>query len=163
MSPTLVRAPFHRSGWVYEEKVDGWRIVAYQDGDRVRLVSRNGVDHATRFAEITAAIRKLSARTLVLDREGRDLRSRPLRDRRARLEDVVGGSGLVFPVRRLAPDGFGAWAELVARGYEGFVAKDEKSPYEAGRTRSWLKVKQKNWTLGDDRWSRRVFGEEHRR
>jgi hypothetical protein len=20
--------PFHRAGWVYEEKVDGWRIVA---------------------------------------------------------------------------------------------------------------------------------------
>jgi hypothetical protein len=26
--PTLV-APFHRPGWVYEEKVDGWRILAY--------------------------------------------------------------------------------------------------------------------------------------
>jgi hypothetical protein len=26
-------------------------------------------------------------------------------DRRVRLEDVVGGSELVFPVRRLAPDG----------------------------------------------------------
>lgn len=27
--PTLV-APFHRPGWVYEEKIDGWRIVAYK-------------------------------------------------------------------------------------------------------------------------------------
>jgi hypothetical protein len=25
MAPTLVREPFHRDGWVYEEKVDGWR------------------------------------------------------------------------------------------------------------------------------------------
>jgi len=24
MAPTLVREPFHRDGWVYEEKVDGW-------------------------------------------------------------------------------------------------------------------------------------------
>ena len=23
MAPTLVRDPFHRDGWVYEEKVDG--------------------------------------------------------------------------------------------------------------------------------------------
>jgi hypothetical protein len=23
MAPTLVRPPFHRDGWVYEEKVDG--------------------------------------------------------------------------------------------------------------------------------------------
>jgi hypothetical protein len=27
-APTLVREPFHRDGWVYEEKVDGWRILA---------------------------------------------------------------------------------------------------------------------------------------
>ena len=37
MVPTLVREPFHRPGWVYEETVDGWRIVAYKDGQRVRL------------------------------------------------------------------------------------------------------------------------------
>jgi hypothetical protein len=28
MIPTLVREPFHRDGWVYQEKVDGWRILA---------------------------------------------------------------------------------------------------------------------------------------
>jgi hypothetical protein len=26
MAPTLVREPFHRDGWVYEEKVDGWGV-----------------------------------------------------------------------------------------------------------------------------------------
>jgi len=25
MVPTLVPEPFHRDGWIYEEKVDGWR------------------------------------------------------------------------------------------------------------------------------------------
>lgn len=44
MQPSLVREPFHRPGWAYEEKVDGWRVLAYKDGGRVRLVSRNGVD-----------------------------------------------------------------------------------------------------------------------
>jgi ATP-dependent DNA ligase len=39
MAPTLVRAPFHRPGWVCEEKVDGWRILAYKDGARVRLMT----------------------------------------------------------------------------------------------------------------------------
>ena len=48
MAPTLVREPFARPGWVYEEKVDGWRIVAYKDGARVRLVSRNGRDRRDR-------------------------------------------------------------------------------------------------------------------
>ena len=69
MAPTLVREPFHRPGWVYEEKVDGWRIVAYKDGQRVRLLSRHGGDHTKRFADVAAAITKLSARILVLDGE----------------------------------------------------------------------------------------------
>jgi bifunctional non-homologous end joining protein LigD len=43
-------------------------------------------------------------------RDGRDLTGRPLRDRRARLEDAVAGSELIFPVRRLAPDGLQACA-----------------------------------------------------
>ena len=62
--------------------------------------------------------------------DGRDLTARPLRDRRARLEDVVSGSELVFPVRRLAPDGFEAWKQVVERGSEGYVA----SAYEGGAT-----------------------------
>jgi hypothetical protein len=37
-----------------------------------------------------------------------ELTGRPLRDRRAWLEGVVAGSELVFPVRRLTPDGLGA-------------------------------------------------------
>ena len=47
--------------------MDGWRIIAYKDGPRVRLMSRNGRDHTRRFASIAAAIAKLSAHSLVLD------------------------------------------------------------------------------------------------
>ena len=193
MAPTLIREPFHRDGWVYEEKVDGWRILAYKAGDRVRLVSRHSVDHTKRFAGIAAAVAKLGARTLVLDgevavyddqlwsrfewlrepdpdavatpplfmafdllyHERRDLTARPLRDRRARLEDVVANNDLVFPARRLAPDGLAAWKQVVERGYEGYVAKDEASVYEGGATRRWLKVKQKDWTVEGDGWRRR--------
>jgi len=194
MAPTLVRAPFHRPGWIYEEKVDGYRMLAYKDGARVRLVSRNSVDHTRRFGGIALAISKLSARTAVLDgevaifdqqlrsrfdwlrdpdpeavaspplfmafdllyRNGRDLSARPLRDRRAALEDVVAGSDLVFPVRRLAPDGFDAWAQVIERGYEGLVAKEEASTYVGGRTMRWLKVKQRGWTVEEDRWRRAI-------
>jgi ATP-dependent DNA ligase len=28
MQPTLVAQPFHRPGWVYEEKYGGWRMLA---------------------------------------------------------------------------------------------------------------------------------------
>jgi hypothetical protein len=27
MIPTLISKPFHRDGWVYEKKVDGYRMV----------------------------------------------------------------------------------------------------------------------------------------
>jgi ATP-dependent DNA ligase len=60
-------------------------------------------------------------------------------------------------VRRLAPDGLKAWAQVVERGYEGLVAKDAVSAYEAGPTRRWLKVKLKGWTDAEDRWRRALF------
>jgi bifunctional non-homologous end joining protein LigD len=69
MRPTQVKQPFHRDGWVYEEKIDGWRMLAYKDGRTVRLESRNGVDHTRRFPELAAAVAALPSRTLVLDGE----------------------------------------------------------------------------------------------
>jgi len=192
MAPTQVREPFHRDGWLYEEKLDRWRMLAYKDGGRVRLVSRNGRDHTRRFHDIAAAVSKLSARTLVLDgevaifddksrsrfewlrepdpdfiatlpmfiafdvlhRNGRELTGLPLRERRARLEDVVANNDLVLPVRRLARNGFEAWSEVIARECEGLVAKDEASLYDGGPTLRWLKVKQKGWTDAEDGWRR---------
>ncbi len=44
MLATLVREPFHKSGWVYEEKYDGFRILAYKEGSSAVLISRNGKD-----------------------------------------------------------------------------------------------------------------------
>lgn len=92
----------------------------------------------------------------LLHQDGREFTGRPLRERRARLEDAVAGSDFVLPVRRLARNGFEAWSEVVARDYEGLVAKEESSLYEAGPTRRWLKVKQKGWTVDEDRWQRRI-------
>jgi ATP dependent DNA ligase domain len=74
MAPTLVREPFHREGWVFEEKVDGWRMLAYKDGERVRLVSRNGRDHTRRFADIAAAIREALGSRAGARRRNRGLR-----------------------------------------------------------------------------------------
>jgi len=41
---------------LFEEKFDGWRMLALKDGASVRLVSRNGVDHTDRFADVAAAV-----------------------------------------------------------------------------------------------------------
>ena len=61
--------PFHRPGWIYEEKYDGWRIIAYKRADTVRLLSRNGIDFTGRFRELAAAIALLPPSTLILDGE----------------------------------------------------------------------------------------------
>lgn len=66
MLATLVREPFHRPGWVYEEKYDGYRIVACKEGDRVRLFSRNAKDRTATFPAVAEAVASLDARTLVL-------------------------------------------------------------------------------------------------
>ena len=67
--PTLTARPFHREGWVYEEKYDGWRILALKSDGKVQLVSRNGRDHARRFGELAKAIAALPEATLILDGE----------------------------------------------------------------------------------------------
>lgn len=69
MLATLVPEPFDKPGWIYEEKYDGDRILAYKEDDRVRLLSRNGKDRTESFPQIAAAIRLLQPVTLLLDGE----------------------------------------------------------------------------------------------
>jgi len=52
--PTLVR-PFHHEGWVYEEKVDGYRMVAYKDGTTSGLSAATGV--ITQSASLLSLLR----------------------------------------------------------------------------------------------------------
>jgi bifunctional non-homologous end joining protein LigD len=81
----------------------------------------------------------------LLELNGRNLREQPLRERRRLLERLVTSPGMIFPARRLDPNGLMAWRVALQRGYEGIVAKDPESPYVPGRTLSWLKVKQKDY------------------
>jgi len=74
----------------------------------------------------------------VLELEGRDLRGKPLKERRRALERLIGGRSMIFPVRRLSRDGFKAWEEAVKFGYEGIVTKDPESECVAGRTLGWI-------------------------
>src|SRR4030095_5210834 len=69
MHPTQISRPFHREGWVYEEKYDGWRILAIKADGKVQLLSRNGRDHSQRFGELAIVIGSLPETTLILDGE----------------------------------------------------------------------------------------------
>ncbi len=69
MLATLVAEPFHYPGWVYEEKYDGYRILAYKEGREVTLLSRNAKDRTETFREIARALERLPDRSLLLDGE----------------------------------------------------------------------------------------------
>jgi bifunctional non-homologous end joining protein LigD len=175
MLATLVREPFHKPGWVYEEKYDGYRILAYKEGSRVRLFSRNAIDRTDRFSDIAAAMSTLRPTTLLLDgevsvfdrrgisrfqllqnlgtgksvfavfdclyKDGKDLRSRPLSERRIALEESTARNKLIVPSTRLSSDGIEAYRLATERKFEGLVAKDLASCYVEGRSTFWLKVK----------------------
>ena len=56
-------------GWEYEPKWDGFRTLAFRDGEEVALMSRGGRPMTRYFPELLPAFRKLSQARLVLDGE----------------------------------------------------------------------------------------------
>jgi bifunctional non-homologous end joining protein LigD len=108
MLAILVSAPFHRPGWVYEEKYDGIRVIAYKAGDTVRLITRNVKDRTEDFPGVTSELRALPAPTLILDGE-------------VVVRDAGGLSRFQLLQRRhlgqsAAPEGFAVFDCLYARG-----------------------------------------------
>ena len=81
----------------------------------------------------------------LLELEDKDLRPRPLLERRQALEQLVADRQLIMPTRRLPANGLQAWDEVLRGNYEGMVGKDPASAYMPGRTLSWLKVKQRGY------------------
>ena len=69
MAAKLVAAlPVGRE-WVYEIKLDGYRVLALKAGDRVRLLSRNNRDLTDEFPQIAKAVARIQASTALLDGE----------------------------------------------------------------------------------------------
>jgi bifunctional non-homologous end joining protein LigD len=57
------------SDWIHEVKYDGYRMMPIRDQDRVRLISRGGLDWTRHFPLITAAALKLRPKHFVIDGE----------------------------------------------------------------------------------------------
>jgi bifunctional non-homologous end joining protein LigD len=60
---------FNKEGWVWEPKLDGYRVLAFIEGDRVKLRSRNALDYSPTFPRLCAELAKQSAGSMVLDGE----------------------------------------------------------------------------------------------
>ena len=56
-------------GWLHELKLDGYRIQAHKDGDRVQLLTRTGLDWTHRMKTIAALVAELPVEKAILDGE----------------------------------------------------------------------------------------------
>jgi DNA ligase D-like protein (predicted ligase) len=77
----------------------------------------------------------------VLESGGQDLRSLPLRERKAKLRRAVEFRGHLHLTPHRVGDGESAFQMACERGWEGLIAKRAASPYVSTRSRDWLKIK----------------------
>src|SRR6059036_75229 len=61
--------PFSKPGWLFELKLDGYRVRAARQAGEARLVTRNGHDIAPAFPEIARALAALPYEGLIVDGE----------------------------------------------------------------------------------------------
>ena len=86
--------PFTREGWVFELKMDGYRLLASKRRGEVQLLTRNGNDYTEVFPEVARAVRALPFDDAVIDGEVvvADARGRPifaLLQKRGRLSNTI--------------------------------------------------------------------------
>ncbi|HKW11223.1 MAG TPA: non-homologous end-joining DNA ligase, partial [Gemmatimonadaceae bacterium] len=60
---------FTRDGWLFELKLDGYRLIAGKEHGEARLLTRNGNDYTAVFPEVARAIKALPVEHIVLDGE----------------------------------------------------------------------------------------------
>lgn len=180
MKPETSDRPFTKTDWFFELKYDGFRVLAEKSEDEVRLAYRSKRDATKIFPEITAAVRGLPFRSLLLDGEavildgsgrpdfqllqrhaqrkagespvllfvfdllafeGYDLRPLPLAERKSILRKIIPGSGSIRVVEEVPERGEDLYAAVSQMGLEGIVAKRADSPYRAGYSPLWLKIR----------------------
>jgi bifunctional non-homologous end joining protein LigD len=170
----------HTPDWLHEIKYDGYRLRVERDGDRVRLITRNGYDSTKRYPWIAEAALKNRVKQFVIDGEavilgvdgvsdfnalhsgkhddevqlyafdimaldGDDLRNLPLSLRKTNLERLLARrpDGIFvapFEQGEIGPDLFRAACQM---GLEGLVSKRRDRPYQGGRSKHWIKVKNR--------------------
>src|SRR5881227_422434 len=180
--------PFSKPGWLFELKLDGYRVRAAREGGEARLITRNGHDIAAAFPELARAVAALPYDDVVLDAElvvpdeaghpsfqrlqnrakltgslevrraavetpallyvfdllgfeGYDVRPLPLVKRKAILQRVLPHAGPLRYLEHFEKDGEALFQQVVKMGLEGIVAKQADSPYRAGRSSHWLKIR----------------------
>ena len=123
--------------------IDG-EIVALGEDGRPSFQRLQARMHLTRADEVDAARAAVPATGIFFDclaLEGRDLRRRPLLERKRCLELLVPPRGVARYCEHVAGGGPAFFEAVGELGLEGVVAKRAASTYAGGRSRDWLKVK----------------------
>jgi len=179
---------FSKAGWLFELKLDGYRILASRESGEARLLTRNGHDASHTFPEVARAVAALPFSHVVLDgevvaldaaghpsfqllqRRGRltrpldvrraavevpvtyfafdllafedyDLRPLPLVERKKLLQMVLPPVGALRYLDHFEAEGEALYQQVIARRLEGIVGKRADSPYRAGRSPAWVKIR----------------------
>lgn len=180
--PTAAKRPPAGPEWVYEIKIDGYRLMVLRQDDKVRIYSRRGADFTLRFPRIVEAVRKLKVKSVSLDGEGivydqngmpsfdlihskqydrevslvafdllelngKDYRKLRLSDRKLKLAMLLADAkdGIEFG-EHIEGDGAEIFEAACALGHEGIIAKRADLPYESGRSKRWLKIRNPHST-----------------
>ena len=62
-------AAFNRADWMWEPKLDGYRVLAFIDEHGVKLRSRRGLELAEKFPRLSAELSQQAVRSMILDGE----------------------------------------------------------------------------------------------
>ena len=142
--PQAAKAVPAAPGWIYDIKYDGYRARLMRDGEAVVL----GVDGASDFNALHSRKHDAEVQLYAFDiiaLGGEDLRPLPLTMRKTKLARLLRGrpDGMFiapFGPGEIGPELFGAACRM---GLEGLVSKRRDRRYGAGRSKDWIKVKNR--------------------
>jgi len=173
LAETADESVLDKTGYLFEPKLDGFRALLYV-GKEARFVSRNGKDLTERFSEIRIPRLKAGSCIIdgeivaydkkgnpdfslladkgsavfvafdILEKDGVDLRSKPLIERKKILRSTLRENATV-QIMYYTMQGRKLWDALKKKGVEGVIAKKLDSRYHDGkRSEDWLKIKLTN-------------------
>jgi bifunctional non-homologous end joining protein LigD len=104
MLATLTHQAFSREGWIFEPKFDGERCLAFRNGRRLRMFSRNSKPLNETYPEIAEALAAQPAGSFIVDGEvvafdERGISSFSRLQRRMQIHDPRAALGAGVPVR----------------------------------------------------------------
>lgn len=123
--------------------LDG-ELVALDEAGRSSFQRLQARMNLTRAADIARAAHEVPVTGIFFDAlalDGRDLRALPLEQRKELLALLLPRRGVVIYGEHVLEHGREFFEAASAERLEGIVAKKRASPYTAGRSRDWLKVK----------------------